>query len=110
MKTAAILLLILSLALFAGCKAKTVDPVTNISANMTDNVQNDTMNVTVPEINETIPVVNDTIINETPVVNNTNTTVINEPIVPDDEESEYSEYRDTGMIDDSIDDIESLSE
>ncbi len=110
MKAAAILLLILSLALFAGCKTKVVDPVIpNITSNMTDTEQNNTIDV-IPEVNETTPVVNDTIVNETPVVNMTNTTVITDPIVEDDEESEYSEYRDTGMIDDSIDDIESLSE
>lgn len=110
MKAAAILLLILSLALFAGCKAKVAEPtITNISGNMTDTAQNETI-IIVPVVNETAPVVNETIINETPIVNMTNNTVITDPIVEDDEGSEYSEYRDTGMIDDSIEDIESLSE
>lgn len=104
------LIFILATILLSGCKTPIDEPENNtIVVNMTDNV---TVSI---EPNTTIS--NTTIINETVTnvteLNVTNTTlpIVNNTVVINntDEESEYSKFDDTSLIEESIDDIEELN-
>ena len=98
-----LMVLMLATIIITGCKTTTTDPI--IIDTMTENpivdVQMNDSQVTeqiVPIENESILSLNETI---------DNTTILVDPVaIP---ESEYSEYRDTDFIDESIDDLQSLN-
>ncbi len=102
-----LLMFIFMTILLYGCKTPVEPKNDTIIVNMTDSDVSGPENITVG-VNETISDNVSVVVNETVALNETanNITVTNETIV--DDESEYSEYRDTSLIEESIDDIESL--
>jgi len=112
MKNILLLIMMIAIVFVSGCSKTPTTPNPIIYDNMSDTVvdtqdtQNDTVVVDEPVIiveNNTV-IINDTIID--PIIDNT-TVVIDEPV--NDDDSDYSEYRDTGLIDESIDDLELLN-
>jgi hypothetical protein len=104
-------LMFVAILLVSGCEKTpvTTDPIVygNMTGNVTEPVDITDVNLTTPIVNESVIVNNTIIVNETlnSTINNS-TIVIVDPV--NNENSDYSEYRDTNLIDDSIDDLESL--
>jgi PBP1b-binding outer membrane lipoprotein LpoB len=111
MKQAITLLFILFIAalFISGCSKKPVDTTPVINDSMSENVtvtpaaQNNTVVVDEPVV---IATDNTTIANDT-IDDSLNTTVIDDTAANDD--SVYSQYRDTGLIDESINNLQSLN-
>lgn len=109
--TNTILFMMLIAILFVSGCSKTTTPSINdtipIYENMTDTVV-DTPNDTVVVVDPVVIVSNDTVIvNDTIDDSMTNDTIVIDE--PNNDNSVYSEYRDTSLIDKSIDDVESLN-
>ena len=112
--TGLIIIAFIAIVLIFGCGKKQVMPDPIVYDNMIDNPNpsddqvNDTITVDNPVVVPDTDVLNDTTINDTIDDSFTeNVTIIDGTSNNDD--SVYSAYRDTSLIDDSIDDVESLN-